>query len=520
MKEQIVLIISYLHGIWHYRWSALVIAWLVAIPGWIAVYAVPNQYSSYAIMHVDTKSVMQPLLKGLAVDAKVDEGLGMMTRVLLSRKNLEEVIRQTDMDLQADTPAAMDKLVSNLASSIILKGANRNKKKRANTVYELSYEGTSPELVYQIVSKLLNTMIESTLSSARTDTASAQVFLDQQIAEYEKRLTASEEKLAEFKRANIGYMPDKAGGYYNRLQQKQGEVDNTTSQLRLAKRKLVEMLKQLQGESPLLSGSGAQSPKLQQYQERLQTLLTQFTEQHPDVLALRSTIADLLARKSVGEVDTSDTGVPVEFNPVYQELKAEMNRTSVEVETLKITLGEKEASLAKLKLSADIIPEVEAKLAKLNRDYDITRERYLSLVERRESARLAQEVGLSGSNINFRIIDPPRVATKASGPKRMFLLTMVFFAAISVGLAWGVLRYLLYPTFIDSSQLRSSIGLPILGSVGLHLTDEHKKRRRAQLTYFLLIFSLLVFAYGAAVLFKGLGSEFVSALLSSNGNGL
>ena len=139
---------------------------------------------------------------------------------------------------------------------------------------------------------------------------------------------------------------------------------------------------------------------------------------------MRSIIAELLALGSSGGLDSS--AVPAEFNPVYQDLKADTHRASVEVETMKITLAEKENNLEKLKSAADIIPEVEAKLAKLNRDYDITRERYLSLVERRESARLAQEVGLSGSNINFRIIDPPRIATEASGPQRLLLLSTVF----------------------------------------------------------------------------------------------
>jgi polysaccharide chain length determinant protein (PEP-CTERM system associated) len=479
----------------------------------------PNQYTTSAVMHVDTKSVMQPLLEGLTVESDVEEGIEMMTRLILSRKNLEEVIRQTDMDLKADTPAAMDGLVSKLAGSIILKGGDQDRRKRKDTVYELSYQGTSPELVYQIVSKLLNTLIETTLSSARTDTAAAQTFLDHQIAEYEKRLSVAEQKRAEFKRSNVGFMPDKRGGYYTRLQQAQGDFDSIRSQMRLAKRRLVEMNKQLKGESPLLAGGGAQSTKLRLYQEELQNLLTQFTEQHPDVQALRSIIDELLARGSAGGLDSSalDSGVPAEFNPVYQDLKADIHRASVEVETMKITLVEKESNLEKLRLSADIIPEVEAKLAKLNRDYDITRERYLSMVERRESARLAQEVGLSGSNINFRIIDPPRIATKASGPQRLLLLAAVFFAAIGAGVGWGVLRYLIHPTFIDSSQLRNNIGLPVLGSVGLYVTAEHKKRRRVQLSYFLSIFSLLIVAFGDVVLFKGQGSELVGALLSSEG---
>lgn len=513
MKDQLILIYSYLHGIWRYRWSALVIAWIVALPGWIAVYVLPDQYTSQAIMHIDTKSVMRPLLKGLAVESKRESELTIMRQLLLSRKNLEEVIRATDMDLDADTPVAMDRIVEKLTNSISL-----TERKRTN-IYTLSYQGDSADHAYKVVSKLLNTVIETTISTVRTDTTSAQKFIDQQIAEYEKRLTLAEQRLAKFKKANLGLMPDETGGYYDRLQRGQASLDNLRSELQLTKRKLLEMRKQLEGEAPLLNGdySAPQMTKLRNYREQLEILLTQFTEQHPDVQALRRTIADALANKGVTEDEFVDVegGDLSEFNPVYQELKVEINKASVEVETLKLRLAEKEKIVSKLKLSVDIIPEVEAKLAKLNRDYEITRQRHLELIERRESARLAQEVGQSGSDVKFRIIEPPRVETKPSGPNRLLLLSGVFVVALAAGLGWGFLRYLIQPTFIASSQIRDLIGLPVLGSVGLFVTAEHRRRRRTQLTSYLLIFSLLVVVFGGFVAFRGVGSDSLSTLISS-----
>lgn len=494
------------------------ISCVVAFLGWVVVYAMPAQYTSKAVIQVDTRSIMTPLLKGLAVESNTVDGLDTMSKILLSRKNLEDVIRQTDMGLELNNTEAMDGFVRSLARSIILEEIIGQRNNR-NNVYELSYQGASPEIVYQIVSKLLNTLIENTLDSVRTDTAGAQLFLEQQITEYESRLTSAEQQLAEFKRANVGFMPDETGGYYKKLQREQSELEGINSELRLAKRRLSELRKQLGGETPLL-GSGYGAPqvlKLRKYREQLENLLNQYTEQHPDVQALRATIAETIERGSAEENEFADigTGDAVEFNPVYQELKGEMNKTMVEIETLKIRLMEKEKSTEALKQSVDIIPEVEAKLAKLNRDYEITRERYLSLVERRESARLAQEVGQSGSNINFRIIEPPRVSKEPSGPNRLLLLTTVFFAAISAGLAWGFLRYLIQPTFIHSSQIRDKIGLPVLGSVGLFLTAEHKRKRHRQLTSFLWVFFLLVVSYGSVTAFSGPGSELVRDLIST-----
>jgi polysaccharide chain length determinant protein (PEP-CTERM system associated) len=513
MREQLVLIYSHLHGIWQYRWVALMIACVIAIIGWAVVYTMPNKYTSSAVVHVDTTSVMKPLLKGLSVDAKVDEGLNIMSRVLLSRKNLLDVILHTDMNAGANTPEELDELVRNLGRSIVL--TSGGKRKRGSSIYELSYEGQSPELAYQVVSKLLNTLIENTLNSSRTDTASAQQFIDGQIAEYETRLTEAEQMLAEFKRKNLGFMPDEKGGYYKRLQSEERALSTIRSDLRLARRKHTAMLRQLEGETPLLSNSSYAAPKVQklrQYREELEQLLTQYKEQHPDVVALQALIAETaesIANGNTTEKYTggSKTGDSVEFNPVYQDLKAESNRASIEVETLNIKLAEQENIVKELKQAVNVLPGVEAKLAKLNRDYEITRERYLSFVERRESARLAQAVGQSGNNVKFNIIDAPRVPLKPSGPYRSLLLTAVFASALLSGLAWGFFKYLIQPTFIGSNQVSEKIGLPVLGSVGLYLTDEHKRKRKLQLVGFLMVLFLLVATYGASIAFRDSGGE-------------
>ena len=103
---------------WRYRWSALLIAWVVALVGWLYVFSLPNQYSAKAVVYIDTTSIMKPLLKGLALETDAMDELNIMSRVLLSRENLLSVIRETDMDLEVDSPDAREGLVKELAASI------------------------------------------------------------------------------------------------------------------------------------------------------------------------------------------------------------------------------------------------------------------------------------------------------------------------------------------------------------------------------------------------------------------
>ena len=520
MNEQLTQIYGYLHGMWRYRWSALMIAWVVALLGWPLVFSLPDQYSSKTVIYVDTSSVMGPLLKGLAPETDTDDELKVMGRVLLSRENLLTVIRETDMDLEINSPEEREAMIEALAGAIEIQGGGSTKKWEAKSdIFEISYKSDSANRAYQVVSNLLNTLIEDTLNSTRTDTVAAQRFLETQIAEYESRLTLAEQQLAEFKKANVGFMPDEKGGYYARLQRAQDAVEDTRSALSLAQRRYSELKRQISGENPILTSDTYQSStevKLKRYNEQLESLLNQFTEQHPDVRALKAIIADLESNPAeVGgnAASGSSSSDETEFNPVYQQMKVDLSKASVEVETLKIQLKDQEAYVAKLQSSIDIIPEVEARLAKLNRGYEVTRERYLDLVERKESARLAQSAGQSASDITFRVIEPPIVPYKPSGPNRLLFLSGVLLAAMGAGLAWSFLRYMINPTFIDLNQLSHVTGLPVLGSVSLYLSPEHIRKRRFQLASFLSATCLLVVVFVAVLWFRESGIALLSSVV-------
>ena len=67
-----VMLYRQLSAAWHYRWQAVLFAWLVCAVGWAGVFAIPNQYESSARMYVDADAVLTPRLRGLAVSARLD----------------------------------------------------------------------------------------------------------------------------------------------------------------------------------------------------------------------------------------------------------------------------------------------------------------------------------------------------------------------------------------------------------------------------------------------------------------
>ena len=127
MHEQFVQFHSQLRMIIHHRWLAAISATLICILGWVVVIALPNQFEVTTKIFLDTRSMLRPLLKGLAVDSYAPEQTAlMMRRTLLTRPNLEEVVRKTDLDIQADTPEELEIIIDDLRKKVQVSGTNKD----------------------------------------------------------------------------------------------------------------------------------------------------------------------------------------------------------------------------------------------------------------------------------------------------------------------------------------------------------------------------------------------------------
>ena len=69
------------------------------------------------------------------------------------------------------------------------------------------------------------------------------------------RLRAAEDKLADFKKKNVGAMPTEQGGYFARLQSEMDAVKTAQTALSVAMSRREELNRQLNGESPLTAAA-------------------------------------------------------------------------------------------------------------------------------------------------------------------------------------------------------------------------------------------------------------------------
>ena len=112
MEALIAQITTVAKGMWRFRWPALAVAWLVAIVGVVIVFRVPDQYEATARIYVDTQSILKPLMSGLAVQPNVEQQVVMLSRTLISRPNMEKLVRMADLDLDSQSKAEQEALIT------------------------------------------------------------------------------------------------------------------------------------------------------------------------------------------------------------------------------------------------------------------------------------------------------------------------------------------------------------------------------------------------------------------------
>ena len=184
MQETIQLIRRHLREMWHRRWIGLTTAWVVALVGIAVVYRIPERFEASARVYVDTQTLLKPLLQGLAVQPNVDQQVLMMSRTLLSRPNIERVVRMSDLDIKAVSDKQREDLVEAVTRTVTMTGDVRT------NLYQLAYRDPDPERARKVVQSLVTIFVESSIGDKRQDSRAAVRFLDDQIKHYEQSLTA------------------------------------------------------------------------------------------------------------------------------------------------------------------------------------------------------------------------------------------------------------------------------------------------------------------------------------------
>ena len=516
-------------GAWRFRWIALIAAFIVALIGWAVVFALPDRYEADARVFVDTRTALRPALQGLTIDQNVDAQINYVRQSLLEGPQLERIAKDAGVLSPTVTDErARARILNALSDRIVLgvfsAGTQGDERSTAGTIYTFHFTDGDRARSLRVVESLLNTFVEETLGGKREGSQQAQQFLETQIKDYEQRLSAAEDKLATFKKKNVGLMPSDQGGYFMQLQKEVDAAKKAESDLSVAMSRRDELAKQLHSDSVVSAagGSGVTGvrgnggsdtlSRIQETQARLDELLLKYTDKHPDVIATRATLAELklrratelknLQRGDASAIASSGAG----NNPVYQSMQLELNKVDVEIAALRRELAQHQATVADLRQRLNSAPQVEAEYQQLNRDYDVNKAQYTALLESYQKARLGERADNAGS-VRFEVVLPPTSPLIPVFPKRVLLLGLVWLVALGVGGAIAYGLHTLKPILSSVRAVNRLTAFPVLGAVSVAFPTAEKKKMWRHVWRISAASACLVVALGVALVLNWSGAR-------------
>lgn len=520
-QQTVQAILDHIRGVWIRKRYLIICSWLICPVGFFYVASLPDVYESDAQVYVDTRSMLEPLLAGITLYNNPDAEVLMMAQTLKSRSNVEKIARESDLDITVSTDAAYERLIEQLTNGINLSSTNRS------NIYTISFTHENPQTARTVVQETLDIFVEGSLGGNRRDSDSATRFIDEQIAEYEARLSEAEQQRADFLRQHSDVLPLQ-GSFQSKMQSRVDELNATRLLIAEIEQRTESLKGRLTGNRKSTDSFGVQSgsepaittrfdERILNAEARLDELKLRFTDQHPDVVETKQLIASLEESREreiedfLSSEDDDNNPVLSQFN---QEITLEISRLEGEIASLRVREKAYVDNINELRSKIDLVPQIEAEGLAKNRNYAIIKEKYEELLSRKEAADISQRAKISSEELQFRIVKPPLVPPEPTGPNRFIYYSGVLIAGFSAGIGIAFLLSQLTPILVRGQQLSYVTGLPVLGSVThLNLT-QIKKKQRLHLALFLISTGILLFLYAVLVAADVMNIDLIGKVIS------
>jgi uncharacterized protein involved in exopolysaccharide biosynthesis len=250
-------------------------------------------------------------------------------------------------------------------------------------------------------------------------------------------------------------------------------LEGLTGQLRIA-----EMaVQQYAATVPTHSQNGEQL-SVPALQARLQDMLIDHTEKHPDVIRLKQMLAEAQARAARG--NRPDPQAPLD--PTYAALTRQVESLRSQIGYLQKTKDELAGRLKQLEKRIADAPQVEKDYSGMQRDLQNLTAKYEDMKNKELGARISQNLEEERKGERFTLLEPPVVPTEAVEPNPFKMMGIGLLAAIGVGFA-SVVLIEIFDNGLRGAALHRALGMAPLVTVPLiHSARDMTRRRTRSLT--------------------------------------
>lgn len=486
-KNQSINLGHYLAIISRRRWFIILPFCLAMVVGIALVIKLPRIYEASTMILILPQRISEKIVSSV-VDGGIGTRINTLSQQIMSRSNLERVIENLKLfsDSKSKNMLVEDKLNS-LRSKIKVELGGREQSRRGADVFSISFRDRDPQIAMKVANGLANLFIDENIRDREGVAVGTTDFLDAELEATRKRLEEQEQLLKTFRERNMGELPEQLDanlrildGLNQRLTQKEENLRNARVSLAALESEMAIKLGALAAATPPPSQTMSEdqmSPD--QLRDKLANLRASYTEQHPDVVRLKTKIEKI--EKGQRAAETQKGGAPGGGYAAAQ-LNAELVRQKTillgTISALENDIARLNQEIREYKRRVEIIPKREQELLTLKRDYENIRGSYDSLLNRKLEAGIGVNLEKKQKGEQFQIIDVAHMPEKPVFPDLPKLFLTTLFAGLGLGVALSFLAEMMDNSVRRLDNLEEDIGLPVLTTIPRIFSPQDKARHR------------------------------------------
>ncbi|MCH8890479.1 MAG: hypothetical protein IH827_05335, partial [Myxococcales bacterium] len=439
---------------------------------WIAM-ALPNQYESYASVLVTPQTVDPALVAAGVPESDLNNRLYLMTAEILSRGRLSKII--DDFGLYSDESEYMvrEQIIDMMRDSVgvepVLTELSQGVVTRRNEVEEISqfrisFTHRDATIAMQVAQRLSNDFIEQHIESRITLSQKSLEFIDDELARLAGRIREVEGRVAEFKNANPGRLPEDMTTTQRRL-------ERLMTDMAFAQRSLAEAIsdeaffRSQINNAPVSIGEMTPENRLKSLNLMMAEYSARgFTDKHPDVIKAKLEISTLKQAIKRGEVENAEGGDRI-LSYSQQSAEAERRRAALRKTAAEDEIARLHAAVDELQTQLANTPAVAEILDGLEREYTHLFDSYQDFSTRQLEAMVQAQLERRQLGEQFRVLEAAFIAPEPASPNRLLIMVLGFIFATALGVGVGILRESVDSSLHSARQLQTAVSIPVLAAI-------------------------------------------------------
>jgi succinoglycan biosynthesis transport protein ExoP len=501
---------DYIHAIGRRKALLIGIAIPIAILAILLSLTLPDIYTSSALVEIEDSASSQSLASGTQDASYADQYVQNLKGIVLTDAALRKLNEEHRLypELGDDESAMLKRLRRDIHVQIVttpILDPRTGREREVVDAFTLSYDNRVPQKAQKGATWLVNAFLAEHRRQRQGRASNAAGFFGAEAERLRTHVAQLEAKLADFKRANYGKLPELTEVNMSMMDRTESQIAANEMQARSLRQDRVFLMAQLEQQR----AAGPDAGSVRQLEDQYNRMRSTYDESHPDMIAMRrqidslkfgtstsagsslrsqlnakrSTLAEARERYGAehpdikklqrdittlearlksgerGDVDMSDG------TPVGMQLRTQISAIDSQLASITAQNASLRAKLTSIETNVTAAPQVEREYANMTRDLTISREKYEQLLNRQMDAEVSEAAIVRGGADEFRLIQSPMLPGMPSKPERLAILLVGLVAAVVFGLTATVAAEALDPKVRGARDIRELLSVSPLVAI-------------------------------------------------------